>query len=181
MCDMKEVGILKKGGIGILPTDTLYGVVGSAFSKRAVSRIYEVKGRNHGKPLIILISSLEDVRKFGILLMDDQTKLLNSFWPGPVSVILPCRQTKFSYLHRGTKSLAFRMPKSKKLLELIKKTGPLVAPSANPQGMKPAATVAEAKKYFGTEVDFYFPGGRKTGKPSRVVSLLTHKPAIVRK
>lgn len=178
---MTEAAILKRGGIGILPTDTLYGVVGSAHSKQAVSRIYEVKGRNHGKPLIILISDIADVKKFGIELSADQEAFLEKVWPGPVSVILPCRSAEFAYLHRSTKSLAFRMPKNKKLRDLIKKTGPIVAPSANPQGMKPAHTIAEAKKYFGSEVDFYVPGGRKEGKPSRVVSLLSHKPEIVRK
>lgn len=178
---MNIVSVLKKDGIGILPTDTLYGVVGSAHSKKAVSRIYEVKGRNHGKPLIILISSLTDLKRFGIALDKKQEEYLMTLWPGPFSVILPCRHAQFAYLHRGTKSLAFRMPKSKKLRDFLKHTGPLVAPSANPQGMKPAHTIAEAKKYFGTEVDFYVSGGRKVGKPSKVISLLSVKPTVVRK
>ena len=178
---MQSILKIKKDGIGILPTDTLYGVVGSAFSKKAVSRIYDVKGRNEGKPLIILIPSTTEIEKFAIKLSKAQTEYLNSIWPGPVSVILPCAQKKFHYLHRGTKSLAFRMPRSKKLRDLLAKTGPLVAPSANPQGEKPAHTIAEAKKYFGEHVDFYVPGGRKVGKPSRVISLLSSKPVIVRK
>ena len=172
---------IKKGSIGVLSTDTLYGIVGSALSKKATERIYEVKGRNHGKPLIILIADISDIKKFGIKLASDQEKYLASVWPGPVSVILPCKQKKFSYLHRGTKSLAFRMPKNNRLNLLLKKTGPLVAPSANPQGEKPAHTIAEAKKYFGERVDFYIAGGRKVGKPSKVVSLLSSKPEIIRK
>lgn len=178
---MKETGIIARGGVGVMPTDTLYGVVGSAFSKKAVSRIYDVKGRNQGKPLIILITELPELKKFGITLSAEQRKFLDSIWPGPVSIILPCKQKKFEYLHRGTKSLAFRMPKNKKLRELLQRTGPLVAPSANPQGLKPAHTIMEAKKYFAEHVDFYLAGGRKKGKPSRVISLLSAKPEIVRK
>ena len=178
---MQSIPKIKKDGIGILATDTLYGVVGSAFSKKAVLRIYDVKGRTEGKPLIILIPLVNDLKRFGIKLSKAHESYLNSIWPGPVSVILPCSQKKFQYLHRGTKSLAFRLPKSKKLRELLQKTGPLVAPSANPQGEKPAHTIAEAKKYFGAKVDFYIPSGRKIGRPSRVVSLLSSKPVVVRK
>ena len=172
---------LKKGAIGVFPTDTLYGVVGSALSKRAVERIYRVKGRSEGKPLIILISALSDIKKFGIPLTPEHTTFLNTVWPGPVSIILPCPHTKFAYLHRGTRSLAFRMPKQKSLRDFLKLSGPLTAPSANPQGLKPAHTILEAKKYFANAVDFYVPGGRKIGKPSRVVSLLSGKPEIIRK
>lgn len=174
------VRIIKKGGIGILPTDTLYGVVGSALSKKTVSRIYNVKGRNEGKPLIILIPDILSLRKFNVTLSPDQKKYVQKTWPGPVSIIVSCSNKQFEYLHRGTKSLAFRMPKSLKIRNFLKKTGPIVAPSANPQGLKPASTIDEAKKYFGDKVDFYFSGGKKVGKPSKVVSLLTEKPEILR-
>jgi L-threonylcarbamoyladenylate synthase len=173
--------MLKKGAIGVFPTDTLYGVVAKASSQKAVERVYEVKGRSEGKPLIILISSLSDIKKFGIELLPEHVTFLQTVWPGAVSVILPCAHPKFAYLHRGTKSLAFRMPKKKSLREFLHVVGPLAAPSANPQGLKPAHTIAEAKKYFGENVDFYYAGGRKVGKPSRVISLLSGKPHIIRK
>ena len=145
---MNVFPILKKGNIGVIPTDTLYGIVGSAFSKKAVERIYEVKGRDENKPFIVLIASISDLKKFDIALTVPQKKLLDGVWPASVSVILPCPQKKFQYLHRGTKSLAFRLPKDRELQTFLKQTGPLVAPSANPQGGKPAETIAEAKKYF---------------------------------
>ncbi|MBP6884259.1 MAG: threonylcarbamoyl-AMP synthase [Candidatus Pacebacteria bacterium] len=175
--------IIKKGGIGILPTDTLYGVVGSAFSKKAVTRLYKIKSRSHSKPLIILIPKFSWLKKFGVNddgVADSVLKAEQSY-KGSISIIVPCSLSKFEYLHRGTKSLAFRVPKKKALRTLLEKTGPLVAPSANPQGMKPASTILEAKKYFGEHVDFYISGGKKVGKPSRVISLLTGKPVIVRK
>ncbi len=174
------VKIIKKGGIGILPTDTLYGVVGSAHSKKAVSRIFKVKGRNEGKPLIILIPDILSLRKFNVTLSPEQKKYVTKSWPGPVSIIVPCRTKQFEYLHRGTKSLAFRMPKNVKLRNFLKKTGPIVAPSANPQGLKPAGNVNEAKKYFEKKVDFYISGGTKNSKPSKVISLLSEKPEILR-
>lgn len=177
------VSVLKDGGVGIIPTDTLYGVVGQALSKKAVERIYEAKGRDHSKPLIILISKIADLEHFAVpkSIIKKHTTFLSGVWPGPVSVILPCKIKKLEYLHRGTKSLAFRMPNDKYLLALLAKTGPLVAPSANPQGMPPAETIAEAKKYFKNTVDFYVPGGRKKGKPSTIISLVTESPVVLRK
>ncbi len=177
----EEIKLLKKDGIGVLATDTLYGVVGSALSKKAVRRVYEAKGRDDKKPLIILIASLNDLKKFSVRLSANQKHFLENAWPGPVSVILQCKPKKFEYLHRGTESLAFRMPKKKKLAELLKKTGPLVAPSANPQGLNPAKTIAEAKKYFGDTVDFYVAEGTKEGKASTIVSLLADIPVVIRK
>ena len=172
--------ILKKSGVAVIPTDTIYGIVGSALSKKTVERIYELKGRDDGKPCITLISSYADLKKFGVVLTPSQKKILSRAWPGPVSVILPCTQKKFEYLHRGTKSLAFRMPKTKKLQDLLKKTGPLIAPSANLQGAQPAETIAEAKAYFGDTIDIYSSGGRKKGKPSTLISLLDNKVVVLR-
>ena len=165
----QAVPILKKGGIAVTPTDTLYGIVGRAFSKPAVERIYMVKGRDENKPFIILIASVNDLKKFDIVLTREQKKILAHIWPNATSVIIPCPHKKFEYLHRGTRSLAFRLPKNKKVQEVLKKTGPLVAPSANPQGMSPAETIDEAFAYFGDAVDVYVSGGPKKGSPSTIV------------
>lgn len=181
--------ILKKGGVGVYPTDTLYGLVGLASLKKTVEKIYEIKGRDEDKPFIILISKISDIENFGVKLSKEHVRFLNTVWPGKVSVILPVKGKKFEYLHRGKNSLAFRMPANKNqrgksinenLLKLIKKTGSLVAPSANPQGLPPASNITEAKKYFGDQVQFYVSGGKKAGKPSRIISLLKGEPEILR-
>ncbi len=173
---------LLKNDVAIIPTDTLYGLVGRALSKKAVEKIYKLKGRKPTKPLIILISSIKDLELFGIQHshIRKYVRMLKKVWPGAMSVILPCTNKKFEYLHRGTKSLAFRMPDDKKLLALIRKTGPLVAPSANPEGLSPAKNIVEAKKYFGENVSVYIDGGRKIGKASTLVSLTGDTPIILR-
>ena len=167
--------VLKKDGIAVIPTDTLYGIVGSAFSKKAVERIYKLKGRDEKKPCIVLISSFSDLRKFNISLSKEHKEFLNTIWPGKVSVILPVTNAKFSYLHRGTKTIAFRMisPRQGHLYNLIKRVGPIVAPSANPQGAKSARNRKEARAYFGENVDAYICYGTREGKPSTLVSIDT--------
>ncbi len=165
----------------VYPTDTIYGILGNALSKSVVSKIYKIKGRDENKPFIILISKIEDLKLFGIKISKEQQTFLKSVWPGKVSVILLCTSKKFSYLHRGTNSLAFRLPKKKFLQALLEKTGPLVAPSANPQGLTPATTIREAKKYFGDTIDIYVSGGKLEGKSSTLISLLGKEPEILRK
>ncbi len=154
-----------------MPTDTIYGIVGSAFDKKAVERIYKVRKRTPSKPLIILIDSIDRLKDFGITLSSDSRKVLMDLWPDKITVILPCKSVKFKYLHRGKNKLAFRMPKSAKLLKILKETGPLVAPSANPEGEKPAKTLKEAREYFGANVDFYLDGGRMKDIPSTIIEI----------
>jgi len=178
----KSIKTLKKDGVVILPTDTLYGILGRAESKKAVERIYEIKGRDENKPFIVLVTSQEQIKNFGIKINTKQAKFLEKIWPGKVSVILPCPLAKWEYIHRGEKSIAFRMigARNKNLFDLINKVGPLVAPSVNKQGEKPAETIKEAKEYFDDEVDCYINGGKKIGEPSTLIKVKNGKIEILR-
>ncbi len=175
------VKTIRKGGVGILPTDTIYGLVGLALAPVTVERIYKLKKRSDGKPFIVLIGSWQDLEKINVEITPDQKKILKKVWPGPVSVVLPCDNPRLAYLHQN-KNLAIRWAKNNFLNRLIKKTGPLVAPSANPEGLKPAETITEAKKYFGAEVDFYFAnnGKRLTGQSSTLIEIKNGKINILR-
>lgn len=173
---------LKRGGVSIIPTDTIYGLVASALSPGVVERVYQLKGRMSDKPCIILISALTDLKKFNIKLNSSTLTRLKKLWPGKTSVILPLAGAaeKFAYLHRGTETLAFRLPAAVWLRKFIRKTGPLIAPSANPEGQPPAQTVTEAKKYFGDRVDFYLAGGRLARQASTLVRIRNGKIIVVR-
>lgn len=163
-----------------MPTDTIYGLVGSALDKKTVRRIYRIRTRSPKKPCIILIASPRELRRFGIILNTWQKKQTEKFWPGPVSIVLPVPSRKFRYLHRDRKTLAFRVPQKPSLRKLLAKTGPLIAPSANPEGFPPAQNLYEAKKYFGKNVDFYVPGRVLTRKPSRVIYVQGGKTRVLR-
>jgi L-threonylcarbamoyladenylate synthase len=165
------VPIIRQGGIGVLPTDTLYGLVGSALKESAVERIYAVRQRNSEKPCIILIGSVRDLGLFNIQLSSAQENILQKVWPGKISVILDCAQCDRRYLHRGTNSLAFRLPKEDWLRKILVLTGPLIAPSANPEGALPASDIGEARTYFGETIDFYVNLGNLSLQPSLVIRL----------
>lgn len=172
---MKEcTEALRNGGIAVIPTDTIYGVVARAEDKAAVERVYEVKGRTPEKPCIILISKEADINIFCTGITEKQKRALHKYWPGPVSIIFSigdqlARWKELEYLHRGTGTLSFRFPRYKKLTELIEQTGPLIAPSANPEGHIPAKNIAEAKSYFGDSVDCYMDGGELAGSSSALI------------
>lgn len=167
---------LRDHQVGILPTDTLYGLVGTALSVAVVERMYDLKQRNPKSPFIVLISSTEDLHLFDI----ENTELTTKYWPGPVSILLPTVGKKFSYIHRGTEEIAFRIPDKPELLELLKKTGPLVAPSANPEAQPPAHTIEEAQAYFDKGVDFYIDGGILDNPPSRLIRIANGQEIVLR-
>jgi len=172
---MKEIiDKIKKGGVGVLPTDTLYGLCCSVFHKDSIERIYEIKKRNPKKPVLVLIGSKRDLKIFGAKV----PKKLKRFWPGKVSIILPC--SSFPYIHRGGNSIGFRLPKLKWLRKLLKKTGPLVAPTCNPEGKEPAKTISQAKNYF-PSLDFYLDKGKLGGKPSTLIKLEKGEIIVLRK
>jgi L-threonylcarbamoyladenylate synthase len=176
---------LKSGDVGVLPTDTIYGIVGVALKKKTVERIYALRKRNPRKPMIVLIGEVRDVGKFGVALGATTKRFLKKVWPGKVSVILSISKktaiTKFTYLHRGTRSLAFRLPKPRWLRTLLRKTGPLVAPSANFEGKPAARTISAAKKYFGDHAAFYLNAGHLVSEPSTLVKVKNGKMVVLRK
>lgn len=172
--------VLREGGVAVMPTDTTYGIVASALDEKAVHEVYRLRKRDLNKPFIILISDRTELRKFGVGLTPAQEKILAKVWPGSVSVVLPCADDTFSYLHRGGKTLAFRVPAKRELRALLRSTGPLVVPSANPQGHPVAKTIPEARAYFGHHVNFYQDGGTVTAAPSKLIDITDGTEKIIR-
>jgi L-threonylcarbamoyladenylate synthase len=155
--NQEAVGVIKSGGIVVMPTDTIYGILASALNEGAMTKLYRLRRHDTNKPFIILIGEVDDLKKFNITLTSAQKEQLEKLWPGPVSIIIG---------HQ-----AFRLPASLELREFLKATGPIAAPSANLPNQPPATTAAEALTYFGNEVDLYVDGGKVVGNPSTLVSL----------
>ncbi|MDQ5958135.1 MAG: L-threonylcarbamoyladenylate synthase, partial [Patescibacteria group bacterium] len=173
--------VLKNGDLVVLPTDTIYGIVAVATNISAVQKLDTAKQRPDGYPYIILISSIDELSLFGVYLDQNIKSTLEKIWPAPVSIVLKTNHFDSSYLG-ATDSLAFRLPNSPKLLELIKKTGPLVAPSANTSGQPTATTIAKAQDYFGQKVSLYIPAETEplVGQASTLVDFTSPSPKILR-
>lgn len=177
----KALRLLRAGSVGVLATDTIFGLVARADRPRSVERVYMLRKRSPRKPCIIIIDSIQRLKNFGIRITPRTERFLEYVWPGKTSVILSCPAKKFFYLHRGTKELAFRVPASAKLRNFLKQAGPLVAPSANVEGERPARTLREAWNYFGMNAQFYVGQVNRSTKPSTVIRIRDGSYELVRR
>ena len=172
--DNNVIKILTSGGVAIILTDTIYGVVASALSVGAVNKIYTLKNRASSKPCIILISNPNQMLDFGV--EPSWLPKTANYWPGPNSLIIPTPKKDIDYLTCDSGTLAFRLPNDPDLIALINKTGPLIAPSANPEGLEPAKNIADAKIYFGEKIDIYVDGGDcDNAAASKLIDLQTNQ------
>lgn len=161
--------LLNNGAVGVIPTDTVYGIVARLDNPQAIAKIYHIKNREVDKPVgTILINDPLQVEHF----VDSRSLLsAQTYWPGPVSVILDV-PGNLHYAHRGYDSLPFRIPDHSPLQNLLKSTGPLATTSANMAQTKPADTIEEAMGYFRDNVDFYVNGGDLSGaRASRIIRI----------
>ncbi|MEO2154673.1 MAG: L-threonylcarbamoyladenylate synthase [Nanoarchaeota archaeon] len=178
----EAIELLKKGEVLIIPTDTLFGIITNAFNKEAVEKIYKIKGRDENKPLLLLTDDFNKVRDF--LIVENWHKFFIEEWPAPLTLIFKVKEEfkeKLFYLHRGKNKIAVRIPDKKELIEFLKELDfPIVAPSANPQGLKPAKNIDEAYNYFKDKVCYLNTKEELEGKPSTIIDLSEFPPKIIR-
>lgn len=168
----------KPGAIGIIPTDTVYGVVARAADEVAVARLYALKKRDD-KPGTLIAASIQQLEDLG--LKHRYLTAVEQFWPGAVSVVIPAANLELAYLHRGKMSVAARLPKDPELQALLKETGPLLTSSANHRGEPVADTVKQAKDYFSGQVDFYIDGGDLSDRqPSTIIRIIDDAIEVLR-
>jgi L-threonylcarbamoyladenylate synthase len=164
MKDMRQkvIRTLMQGGIAVVRTDTLYGIIARANDQQAVERVYYVKSRNPNKSCIVLLA--DEQQAYGPLSMDSIKT------DGPTSVLVDSPLAP-EWLRRESDEIAYRLPDVPWLREVIREVGPVIAPSANPEGMTPAATVDEAMAYFNDGVDIYIDDGEvpRDTPPSRLI------------
>lgn len=175
---MTADNFLKAGAIGVIPTDTVYGVAARANDEEAVARLYRLKNRE-GKPGTLVAASIDQLVELG--LKRRYLKAVEQFWPGAVSVVIPLSDPNLDYLHQGKMSLAVRIPKDQTLVQILKQTGSLLTSSANQPAKPPAVNLLEAKTYFGDLVDFYIDGGDLSGRePSTVIRVVDDAIEVLR-
>jgi L-threonylcarbamoyladenylate synthase len=175
--DYKVINLLQQGGVGLLPTDTIYGLSCCALNQQAVERIHKLKGRDQSKPFIILISDLKILNMLSI--SPEQAKAAQPYWPGALSLEFQTPNSPV-WLHQSLKHFAIRMPDHPELQNLIRRVGPIVSTSANLQGEPPVHSAQEAQKIFGNQLDFYVDVGNLDNPPSTLALLENGQLKVVR-
>ncbi len=175
--------VIKNGGVVAFPTDTFYGLAADPFNEDAIGKIFRIKQRSESKAILILVSELSQlgalVREIGKV----EKRLMEKFWPGPLTIVFPASDKLPESLCAGSGSIGIRFPKHKVSLELIKKAGmPITATSANLSGGGNARTAEEVSRSLGDTVDMILDGGNSEGKlPSSVVRVEDGKVILLRK
>ena len=174
--------ILRKGGVVAFPTETVYGLGADAYNPEAVARIFEIKRRPRFDPLIVHVSDLAQAKTLVNDFPEQARVLVNKFWSGPLTIVLPKAQSVPDIVTSGLPNVAVRMPEKWTALQLIKQLGrPLAAPSANPFGYISPTQAQHVEKQLGQEVDLILDGGScDVGVESTVISLVEQQPQLLR-
>jgi tRNA threonylcarbamoyl adenosine modification protein (Sua5/YciO/YrdC/YwlC family) len=163
---------LRGGHPVVIPTDTVYGIAALFDAPGAVAAVFAAKGRPSDRPLPVLGDGIAALRQ--VATFDARAEALaGRFWPGPLTIVLP-RAAGFDVDLGGdaTDSVAVRVPAHDGAQELLRRGGPLAVTSANRSDESPALTVDDARTALGDSVAVYVDGGRLSGRPSTIVSLL---------
>jgi L-threonylcarbamoyladenylate synthase len=174
--------IIKRGGIVAFPTETVYGLGADAFNPMAVARVFEVKRRPFFDPLIVHVANNTDLDNLVIEIPSNAKKLMDRFWPGPLTVVLLKKENVPDIVTAGLPTVAIRMPKHSMTLSLIELVGsPIVGPSANPFGYLSPTTAEHVRDQLGDQIDFILDGGScEVGVESTIVSFFTKRPMLLR-
>ncbi|MGJ0906861.1 L-threonylcarbamoyladenylate synthase [Clostridium botulinum] len=178
----KAGNILRQGGLVVFPTETVYGLGANALDKDAVKKIFEAKGRPQDNPLIVHISKVKDIEKLVEEIPPIAQKLMDKFWPGPMTIILKKKDIIPNETSAGLDSIGIRMPSNKIAMELISMAGvPIAAPSANLSG-KPSPTDLETCiEDLDGRVNMILGGDNsEVGVESTVIDCTINPPCILR-
>lgn len=175
-------GILKTGGLVALPTETVYGLGADGLDADAVRKIFEAKGRPQDNPLILHIASASEMDRFCHSVPDAARELARRFWPGPLTMVLPCRDLIPRETTAGLDTVAVRCPACDVTREIIRAAGtPIAAPSANRSGKPSPTTAAHVLHDMDGRIDAVVDGGPcRVGVESTIVDLSGEVPRLLR-
>ena len=171
---------LEAGRAVILPTETVYGIFAKALDQEAVDYLYELKRRSREKALNLNVANEEGVRIYSKNQPSYLTKLIDSFLPGPLTIILQANEKVPDWIHSGMSTVGFRMPAHPKTLELIRKYGPLVGPSANLSGHASGTKYEAIIKEFDQVIPGFEDDAFLTGQDSTILDISGAKARILR-
>jgi L-threonylcarbamoyladenylate synthase len=172
----------QEGGNVVFPTETVYGIGASALSHKGILGIYSIKGRPNDNPLIMHLASTEKIEDYVLIKHPYATKLMNAFWPGPLTLVLDKKESVPDYFTGGLQTVGVRIPGSEVARKIIEIAGvPVCAPSANISGRPSATLFKHVLEDFNHRVDILIDGGKsEVGLESTVLDVTTDIPVVLR-
>ena len=178
----RAVTAIQQGEVIVFPTETFYGLGADALNSAAVEKVVSLKGRNLENPIAVVIADREMLKEVVAEVPPAALRLMERFWPGPLTLVLPAKKTLPAPLLNSSGGIGIRISSHPAATRLARELGrPLTATSANPSGKEPARTVEEAIGYFSGHVEIFLDGGRLGGtKGSTVVEIIGDRLKIIR-
>ena len=164
--------VLGENGLIALPTESFYGLAVDPFNEQALARLWQIKGRSEGKPILLLIGEGAQLEPFVRNIPPAATVLMNAFWPGPLTIVFPAAIRLSDAVTARTRSVGIRLSAWQPLCDLLRRVGPVTGTSANREGMPPPTTAEEVRHYFGDALDLIVDAGPTPGgRPSTVIDV----------
>jgi L-threonylcarbamoyladenylate synthase len=164
--------VLGESGLIALPTESFYGLAVAPFDELALARLWEVKSRSEGKPILVLIGDGAQLTPFVRSIPHAAQVLINAFWPGPLTIVFPAAVGLSDAVTAGTGSVGIRFSAWQPLVDLLCRVGPVTGTSANREGMPPPRTAEEVQHSLGEVLDLIIDAGPTAGgRPSTVIDV----------
>ena len=164
--------VLGAGGLIAVPTESFYGLAAAPFDERALARLWQVKGRSQGKPILVLIGHRSHLQPFVRGIPQAAKVLMDAFWPGSLTIVFPAALGLSNAVTAGTGSVGIRLSAWQPLVDLLCRVGPVTGTSANREGIPPPTTAEEVQARLGEALDLIIDGGPTPGgQPSTVIDV----------
>ena len=168
----EALACVQSGGVLAMPTDSFYALAVGSFQQSALERLLRIKGGRAGSPFPVLVGEVSQVEQLTERIPDVALTLMQAFWPGLLTLVLPANPTLSPLLTGGQDTIGVRQPNDPRVCELLKHTGPLTGTSANRSGQAPAQSVEVVMQHLGSDIDLILDGGPTPGgQPSTVLQV----------
>lgn len=161
--------VLGESGLIVLPTESFYGLAVAPFDEQALAKLWQIKGRSQGKPILVLIGDRSQLEPFVRNVPRAADVLMNAFWPGPLTIVFAAASGLSNAVTAGTGSVGIRLSAWQSLVDLLRRVGPVTGTSANREGMPPPRTAEEVQYNLGDAVDLIIDAGPTPGGPPSTV------------
>lgn len=175
------INTLKDGKLVIMPTDTIYGIIGDATNEDVINKVYEVKERPHDKPLLILVSNFTMLHELVTEIPKETEKMIKKFWPGPLTILFKKSSKVSDSLTANSSLVAIRMPNDKRLLNIMNHLNrPLISTSANISSHNAITNPNQLEEKMKEKIDLIVDEGTVNNEASTLITIVNGKIEILR-
>lgn len=175
------VEVINNGNIAVVPTDTVYGIIGDATNIDVIHKVYEVKKRDYSKPLILMVSSIDMLEKYVLEINDIEKKLIDRYWPGKLTILFKKNNNIDDLITSGSNLVGIRYPDNKELNELMDKLNkPLISTSCNISSKEVITSIDMLEEDISKHVSYVYDGGILSDTSSTIVRVNDGKIEIIR-